>query len=331
MVRRQEAIDTISKAPSVQEYLSSGNLTFALVSDNTKPGAYLDSAKDCSYIIHLASPLSTQPGDLVAQAIAGNKAALEAAEATPTVKRVVFTASTAAIRPYERLFAQHPANQAVASGISDEVTTLTAETRVHNQPPVSDDAPGAHRYTNSKIAAHNLVREYAEADDHAGFSIVNILPGFVLGPEELPSSKSEAFHGSNIILSWLFTDLDLSLILGGTKSDALLLSETVHLNDVVEGHVKALDTEKVPGRYRNFLLCSDSPSGPVIMDAADIVRRTLPQEAAEGKIPFKDYLGKQAALCFRLLPLFLYAFHASWLIISSSRAYCMKKRERERK
>ena len=273
-------------------------MTFAIIPDNTKPGAYIEPAKDCSFIVHVASPLPTQPGDLSSQAIAGTKATLEAAEATSSIKRVVFTASTAVIHPFERTLAEHPANQAIASGRSDEVPLLTAETKVPNQPPVSNDAPGAHRYINSKIAAHNLVREYA--DNHksaaAGFSIVNILPGYVFGPEELARTKPEAFKGSNIMLSWLFTDLDLSPLVGGKKEDILLMSETVHLDDVVEGHVKALDTEKVPGQYRNFLLCSDSPTGPVVMDAADIVRRELPEEVAEGKIPFTGYMGRVSRL-----------------------------------
>ena len=179
---------------------------------------------------------------------------------------------------------------------------LTADTKVPNQPPVSNDAVGAHRYTNSKIAAHNLIREYAENHKSAaaGFSIVNILPGYVFGPEELARSKPEAFKGSNIMLSWLFIDLDMSPLLGGTKEDALMLSETVHLDDVVEGHVKALDTEKVPGQYRNFLLCSDSPTGPVVMDGADIVRRELPEEVANGKIPFTGYLGRVSKLLLLL-------------------------------
>ena len=242
----------------------------------------------------MASPLPTQPGDLVSQAVAGTKATLEAAEATPGIKRVVFTASTAVIRPYEQLFARHPANQAVAAGRSDDVPILTADTEVPDQSPVSNDAPGSQRYGNSKIAAHNLVRKYADEhkSEDAGFTIVNILPGYVLGPAELSRSKKEAFMGSNIILSWLFTDLDLSLIIGGKKEDALLLADTVHLDDVVEGHVNALDIQKVPGKYRNFLFNSHSPTGPVVMDAADIVRRELPEEVAAGKIPFTGYLGR---------------------------------------
>lgn len=243
----------------------------------------------------MASPLATLPGDLVSQAVAGNEAILEAAEATPSVKRVVFTASTSSIRPFERLLLKHAANQAIISGRGSEVSLLTAETKVPTQPPVSDDAPGFKRYIDSKIAATNLVREYGDAhkSGNANFSIVNLMPGWIFGPEELARNKQEAFKGSNLILGWLFSDLSLNPFLGlPANEDAPLLSETVHIDDVVEGHVNALDTDKVPGKYRNFLLCSDSPTGPKIMDAADIVRKELPQEVADGKIPFAGKLGR---------------------------------------
>lgn len=267
-------------------------MTFALVPDNTKPGAYLESAKGCSYIVHVASPGATTPGDLVSQAVMGNQTILEAAEATPSVKRVVFTASIDSLRPFERLFLKHPSNQALVSGRGDEVPPMTAETRVPTQPPVSDDAPGFHRYENSKIAATNLIHEYG-ATENARFSIVNIFPGWILGPEELSRSKQEAFKGSNLILGWLFSELSLAPMLGLPANENVpMLQETVHLDDVVESHVKALDTNKVPGKYRNFLLCSHSPYGPVIMDAADIVRKELPQEVADGKIPFAGRLGR---------------------------------------
>ena len=66
----------------------------------------------------------------------------------------------------------------------------------------------------------------------------------------------------------------------------------MHIDDVVEGHVKALDTKKVPGEYRNFLLNSDSPTGPVWADAEGIVRRELREEVEEGLIPFAGTLGR---------------------------------------
>ena len=269
-------------------------MSFALVPDYSKPGAFLETAKDCSYIVHLASPLALQPGDLVSQAVAGTKAILEAAEATPSVERVVFTSSVASIRPFERLFLDHPDNQAIISGRADEVQILTADTRLPTKPPVSDETPGFLRYINSKVAALNTIYDYSathELDSH--FSIVNLLPGWILGPEELARKKQEAMQGSNMLLGWLFQPVTLAPLVGlPMDENPPVLAETVHLSDVVESHVKALDIVKVPGHLRNFLLCSDSPTGPVFMDAVDIVRETLPHEVAEGKIPFAGELGR---------------------------------------
>lgn len=118
------------------------------------------------------------------------------------------------------------------------------------------------------------------------------MPGWILGPEGLSHSKAEAFKSSNVILSWLFAKLNIAPAFGLPDSDeSPILVETVHLDDVVEGHVKALDEAKIKGQMRNFLLCSDSPTGPVLMDAAEIVKRELPKEVEEGKIPFAGKLG----------------------------------------
>lgn len=279
----------------MQNYLSTGALTFTVVADNTVPGAYCEAASNCSYIVHVASPLATQPGDLVAQAIAGTKAILEAAEATPTVQRVVFTSSIAAIRPYERLLRNHPANQAIMSGKDDEVPTMTADTKVPTPPARAGDASGFERYEDSKIAASNLVDEYIAANKPEGahFSVISLQPGWVLGPEELARNKREAFKGSNLCLAWLFFDVDLSPLYSKDAGDhPPLLAESIHLDDVVECHVKALDTENIRGKQRNFLICSGSPTGPAWLDAADIIRKQLPQEVADGKIPFAAKLGK---------------------------------------
>ena len=282
-------MDTISRGPSVQTYLSSNALTFAIVPDNSRPDAYHETVRDCSYIIHVASPLAMVPGDLVSQAVAGTKAILEAAKATSTVKRVIFTASTSSIRPFERFLVTHPDNQAMLSGRGKEVSTMTADSRVPTISPDSDNDPSAKRYIDSKIAAVKVTDEF----ETAHFSIINIMPGWILGPEELARTKQEAFKGSNMILSWLFSELSLAPLVGIPADQHVpLLAEVVHLDDVVESHVKALDTDRLPGKYRNFLLCSDGPIGPDLMSAADIVRRELPQEVADGKISFAGRLGR---------------------------------------
>ena len=179
------------------------------------------------------------------------------------------------------------------SGRAAEVPALTADTRVPTQPPISDDAPGFHRYNNSKIAATNIVDEYTAAPEfkNSHFSIINIMPGWTLGPEDLAKNKQEAFKGSNMILAWLFGDFSLAPFLALPADEfPPLLSETVHLDDVVEAHVKALDTERIRSRYQSFLLCSNAPTGPKLMDAVDVVRKELSQEVADGKIPFAGKL-----------------------------------------
>ena len=151
------------------------------------------------------------------------------------------------------------------SGRGDEVPVITAKSRVPSPPSFLDNASPAQRYYNSKNAATNYVDGFPKTHD-LHFSIVNLMPGWVLGPEELSRSKSEAFKGSNFILSGLFSDLNLAPLLGlANGEDTPWLAAAVHLEDVVEGHVKAHDVEKIPGSYRNFLLCSHSPKGPVMM------------------------------------------------------------------
>ena len=91
----------------------------------------------------------------------------------------------------------------------------------------------------------------------------------------------------------MFFPLRLNPFLGlvNEEGDAPLLAESVHIDDVVEGHVKALDTGMVPGEYSNFLLNSDSPTGPVWADAEKIVRRELREEVEKGLVPFAGTLG----------------------------------------
>lgn len=296
VVRRQDAADLISNAPAAQPFLTNGSLTFALVPDNTQPDAYHDAAKGCTYIIHLASPLAGIPGDLVTPAVAGTKAALSAAEATPTIKRVVFTGSTSSLRHIDQMMPSHPRNQAIAAGNDADIPPTTADTRVPTPPAPPADAPPFERYVASKVTATNTVDAYAAspAFAHAHFSVVSLFPGWVLGPSPLATNKPAALHTSNVILSWLFHHLKLNPLLNipPEVDDVPAPADTVHVDDVAEAHVNALDTARVPGRQRSFLLASDSPHGAVWSDAETIVRTHLPQEVAAGKIPFAGHLGE---------------------------------------
>ncbi|KAL9084293.1 MAG: hypothetical protein Q9165_008121 [Trypethelium subeluteriae] len=226
------------------------------------------------------------PGNLAAQAVAGTKAALEAAEQRSSVKRGVIASSTSALRPYTRTKPDDAVDKQVGSGEDDDVPFMTAESRnpTHHVP---DDAPPVERYVSSKSAAQNFVEGYVRKHNPR-FSIVNIIPGNVIGPGELPRTKTEAFWGGNIVVSWLFQEVDWNTLFGFPEGKRFaFLPEAVSCRDTVDAHVNALDTEKVPGKLRNFLLCCEGPKGPVWADAEGIVRRNLPDLVDSGAIPFK--------------------------------------------
>ena len=300
-VRRQDAVEAISKGPSVQTSVSTGALSFAIIPDNAQSGAYREAVKGCTYIIHLASPLLTVPGDLVKLAVAGVRAVLGAAEITQTAERVVFTGSTSGLKHFERMLLGDPHNKAMLEGRSSEIPTFTADSRTPTPPPLPANAPAQQRYSNAKIACMNLIDDYVAANtpEASHFSIVNIIPGVVLGPDERIDSKAGAFKGSNLVFAWLFMPLKLNRFLGLSENDdAPLTGHVTHLNDVVEGHVKALDTERIPSKYQSFLFCCEPPAGPDLGDAADIVRKHLPEDVSEGRIPLAGHLGKSYIFFF---------------------------------
>ena len=290
-VRRQDAIYTISQGPTAKTYIDSGALTFVIVPDFGQPHALTEAAKDCAVIVHTASPLPTARGDLTAQALAGTKAVLQAAEETPTVRRVVFTSSVSALVEPDK-HSQPASSEAQQSNgkESDGAKVLTGDATVPTLPPLPDNAPGAVRYSYSKIHSHNYVKEYiASKAGSTPFNVVNIMPGYVIGPTEAARNKREGLTGSNVMLAWLFVDLGAHLkpLVGLRPDEEMNLgAQVVSLEDTVDAHVNAARLEADFGTIENFLLCSDGPEGPTYADAMDIVKADLKAEVECGIISF---------------------------------------------
>jgi len=145
---------------------------FALVPDLLAPGALDTAAAGADYIIHLASPIplhgyippERQHDELIVPAVNATLRALEAAQKSGTVKRVVITSSTVAIVPPAILFpSDEPPTGHITSG-DDRVPEL--------------EAPFANpfvAYTASKVAALNASDKFM-AEQAPSFDIVNILP-----------------------------------------------------------------------------------------------------------------------------------------------------------
>jgi len=118
-------------------------------------------------------------------------------------------------------------------------------------------------YQTSKIMATNSVDEYAARNTSRHFSIVNIHPGWVLGPNPLARNRPDGLNGSNLVLGWLFIPIKFNTFYGLSDEEppVPLSNETIHIDDVAEAHVNALDCDQVPGAYKNYLLAASSPYG----------------------------------------------------------------------
>ncbi|MCJ1371108.1 hypothetical protein MMC20_002323 [Loxospora ochrophaea] len=284
-VRRQDAADSVLRGASVLPYHQSKALTFAIIPDMTVLDAFVEPAKGCSYILHIASPLGYNSGDLYRPAVGGVEALLHAAEVTSSVKRIVWTGSVFGNVPFEQLLASYPDNQAVAAGKDEDVPYLTGDSAAEGPHSLPDDAPGLQRYSAGKIAAMNALRTYAAAhanDASSHFDIVATVPGWVIGPSELPKNQKEAFDGfnTNSVLLWMFTPLyRLNAVLGvPNDEDAPLTGTQLHIDDCAEVHVRAIKVT-FSGKMRSYLLCSDGKYGANYEDALDIVKKNFPDVA----------------------------------------------------
>ena len=145
---------------------------FAIVPDLLAPGALDAAAAKADYIVHLASPIplhgyippERQHDELIVPAVNATLRALEAAQKSGTVKRVVITSSTVAIVPPTILFpSDEPPSGHIASG-DDRLPDM--------------DAPFANpfvAYTASKVAALNA-SDKLMAEQKPAFDVFNIYP-----------------------------------------------------------------------------------------------------------------------------------------------------------
>lgn len=270
-VRSQDKADSLLAVPALQQRKVGARLSFAVVPDLTKPGAYDAAVQGVRYIIHLASPIPTDgltpdqfETELLEPAVQGTLGILVSAQEAPTVRRVVITSSTAAIVP------------SAAIEVADD-TVFTAESRTPT-PPVSSLTNPFQAYAASKVKALNETEAWVRREAPA-FDVVNVHPSYVMGREEVhPTAAKLTSYGTNRVV------LGVAL---GVKSTAALSGMTVHVDDVARVHVGALDA-KVPGNT-SYLVTSNNPAGSlngtVYQDAAKFVAKHFPKQVASGVLP----------------------------------------------
>jgi len=241
-------------------------LTFVIIKDFAIPGAYDEAVKGVDYIIHLASPLVLK-GDIdpsqythffVDAVVAGISSLLTAADASPSVKRIVFTSSTSAMLPWT----------AFTTGTNE---TFNEDSRTpFPEGPYENDFQA---YNAGKIAALAVTESWAKSHN-SHFDVVNVAPVFVIGKAELITNSDDIMLGTN------------STAIGavfGRKNPWPNASITTHVADTALLHIKALEP-RVPSNSL-WLAVGDIEEGTTWNDALKIAVKRYPNAIKAGVFP----------------------------------------------
>ncbi|KAJ8098781.1 hypothetical protein POJ06DRAFT_142098 [Lipomyces tetrasporus] len=262
-VRSHAKADDILAAASIKALNSGSNISFVIVPDILADGAYDDAVNGVTYVIHCASPLTSGitedfENKIIQPALRGTMGILESADKTPGIKRVVITSSIVAIMPVTEMFAE--------SG-----TVFDGQMKVPINPgPFRADFEA---YCDSKVRALAATHDFV-AQKKPGFEVINIMPSFVFGKNELVTSVDDFAKGTNHLV--------FNQVLG-IKNQMPLPGNTVYLDDVANLHVRSLDPS-IPGN-QDYLATSGGVEGNVFSDALDIVNKNFPDAVKQGILP----------------------------------------------
>jgi nucleoside-diphosphate-sugar epimerase len=254
----------INQKTKVIEKLKNGgisafeDLSF-LETDLTKDDNWPDAVKDCTYVLHTASPFpSTMPKDereLIVPAVEGTRRVLQAAR-DAKVQRVVVTSSFAAI----------------GYGYAEKNRVFTEKdwTRLNSEVPV---LPYQKSKTLAEKGAWDFIAQQGKGLELAVINPVGIL-GPVLGPESSTSTES------------------IRKLLEGMPGVPNISFGVVDVRDVADLHIRAMTSPDANGE--RFLAVAGEPVS--VKEMADMIKSHLGDAAK--KVPSRvlpDWLVKFAA------------------------------------
>ncbi|KJK60998.1 aldehyde reductase extended e SDR [Aspergillus parasiticus SU-1] len=219
-------IGTRKKSDKLELILSGygEQLEFVTIPDLTEEAAFRGKLDGVDYILHLASPLArgTDKEAFFGPAVKGTLAVLKEAAKVPSIKKVVVTSSIASLIPLAGL---------PSGGVVKEVNDwdLTVDPTADFVDPHNLDATPMTLYRASKLLANNATWNFWETEK-PHYSLVTLHPSFVFGHNYVQSSAEEVQAGSNGIL-W-------GSVMGGVPMAGIT---GVHIQDVAQAHIKALD------------------------------------------------------------------------------------------
>jgi nucleoside-diphosphate-sugar epimerase len=270
-VRSEAKLKAILATPTVQSLNPGPRLNFILIPNLTAPHAYDDAVQGVTYIIHIASGVmksnvrfrpEEREEELVKPAVRGTMRIMESAMIEQKVKRIVITSSILAIIPFFDFFSL------------ETETVYDAKSRYIEQPigPFSTDIE---TYCAGKCRAL-LAAETFVAKNKPKWDVVHIMPGWVVGQNELCTKAEDLMVGSNAPA--------LVPVVGcEDKWGVAVPGTSVHVEDVAELHVRALNPS-IPGNECNIAV-SGGKKGTVWEDSFEIVKRHFPKAVAKGVLP----------------------------------------------
>lgn len=200
--------------------------------------------------------------NIVEPAIHGTTSILNSALKSKSIRRVVITSSVLAVVPSKFLLSQDPD------------TVYTPQSRVRPLPTGPWNHPAV-AYNDSKALALDATEQFIR-DKTPHFSIVSLMPGLIIGVNDLVTDVSQITSGSNG---------EIMKVLLGTNDDSGHPAYLVGITDVSRIHVAALNEELVVGN-KDIILDTHRDS---FDDAARIVREALPEAAKQGLLPLNGH------------------------------------------
>ncbi|KAJ5698938.1 NAD(P)-binding protein [Penicillium macrosclerotiorum] len=207
----------------------SNDIEISVIPDLSDRQVFGQALKDVNYIFHLASPMPGQGVDVrrdyVDPAINMTTALLYAALDAKEVKKVIITSSLLSLAPVDAILSRN--------GNVKENTNEIIPVDLSASFPEGFTGE-ALRYAASKILAHQATRDFLK-ENSPHYSVATFHPTFVLG-DSLIQEKPEDIDGMNGLF-WI------SLMSDQPK----IANSWVHVRDVADAHVKALETESASG------------------------------------------------------------------------------------
>ncbi|KAI6010836.1 hypothetical protein F5J12DRAFT_904936 [Pisolithus orientalis] len=259
------AVRSTKKGEHLRNYFASYASKFetVVVKDITKEGAFDEAVKGVEAIAHMASPISvnyTRVEDVIDPAVQGTTGLLQSAlRYGQSVKRIVYTSSTAAVRPETR---ESPA----FTVFTEEDWNVRALEILKEQ---GDKTPAGTTYHASKTLAEQSARKFVKDHEHEiSWDLTSLNPPLpvihdVTDPSSLGSSMRWFYD--NIVDPVKSAELGNNSFMGTGGSWA-------DVRDIATAHRLALETQEAGGE--RIIISVDAANA---LEPTPKLSRPLPQ------------------------------------------------------